>query len=259
MPHLSLSSLGEDANAVIQRHWDSTIRRFLRNRSANTDDRFCTVSTGEPHPFGNFASLGLEHDAESVRAAIDTLPTELPCAIVLPVDSADPEVASVLSERGFVLGEEMPIMGIDAADLRDAPVDDAYEFVRIDPSRADEWGDAFARGYQIPLKSAMIFADPLRDSAPGFVYFAATREREIVSTAVLNLADGLAGIYGISTIPEQRKRGLGAWVTAGALRAGAETGYPVGVLQASVAGAPVYERLGFRRFGSMLLYVRIPG
>ncbi len=253
-----LASLGADANAIIQRHWDATLRRFLRGHSTLTDDRFCMISTGEAHPFGNFASVAPTDNADSVRAALDTLPANLPSAIVLPVDSPAPDVQSLLTDRGFVLAEEMPTMGINVADLRDAPVDDAYEFVRMDASRAHEWGDAFARGYQIPPKIAMKFAEPLRDSASGFHYFAGVREGEIVSTAVIHIADGLTGIYGIATLPEHRKRGLGAWVTAEALRHGAQRGYPVGILQASVAGHPVYERLGFRRFGSMLLFVRIP-
>lgn len=259
-PAHSLDSLGADANALVLRHWDATIRRFLRGDGAIVNDRFAMISTGEPHPLGNFASLSPPCDeADSVREAIDALPEQLPSAIVLPTDTPAPEAQSLLMQRGLALAEEMPTMGIDAASLREAPVDAAYDFVRIDASRAHEWGDAFARGYEIPPKIAMKFAAPALENAPECRYFAGTHAGEIVSTAFIHLEDGLAGIYGISTVPAHRRKGLGAWITAKALCEAATKGYPVGILQASVAGHPVYERLGFRRFGSMLLYVRIPG
>jgi predicted acetyltransferase len=57
-----------------------------------------------------------------------------------------------------------------------------------------------------------------------------------------------AGIYWVATKPTARRRGLGAVVTTAAARIAFDDGADVVVLQATPAGVPVYERLGFEPF-----------
>jgi predicted acetyltransferase len=71
------------------------------------------------------------------------------------------------------------------------------------------------------------------------------------------LHNGVAGIYGVATLPEERGNGLGAHMTAAPLRIARELGYRVGILQASEDGHPVYRRLGFADFGEVPLYLRL--
>lgn len=78
------------------------------------------------------------------------------------------------------------------------------------------------------------------------------------ATSMLFLADGLAGIYCVSTVPAERGKGLGAHVTAEALRVAQRLGYGVGVLQSSPAGHSVYLGLGFADVGSVPMFVRLP-
>lgn len=76
---------------------------------------------------------------------------------------------------------------------------------------------------------------------------------------MLYLADGLAGIYCVATLPAERGKGLGAHVTAESLRAALPLGYGVGVLQATEAGHGVYRGLGFTDVGSVPMFIRMPG
>jgi ribosomal protein S18 acetylase RimI-like enzyme len=54
------------------------------------------------------------------------------------------------------------------------------------------------------------------------------------------------GVYAIATVPAARRRGYGEAMTARVVADGIAAGCDVAVLQASVAGRPIYERLGFR-------------
>jgi predicted GNAT family acetyltransferase len=89
-------------------------------------------------------------------------------------------------------------------------------------------------------------------------FFAIRRNGRLVATSLLYMADGLAGIYCVATLPDERGKGLGAHVTAEALRKAHVLGYRVGVLQSSPDGHSVYLGLGFADFASIPLFVRMP-
>jgi GNAT superfamily N-acetyltransferase len=54
------------------------------------------------------------------------------------------------------------------------------------------------------------------------------------------------GVYAIATIPSVRRRGYAAAMTARVVLDGVASGCDLAALQASEAGRPIYERLGFR-------------
>ena len=62
--------------------------------------------------------------------------------------------------------------------------------------------------------------------------------------------DGDAGLVGwVGTLPDYRRRGLGALVTQAVTNEAFDRGAGIVVLQASPQGLPVYERLGYRTIG----------
>jgi GNAT superfamily N-acetyltransferase len=56
-------------------------------------------------------------------------------------------------------------------------------------------------------------------------------------------------VTGVATPPEQRGRGIASWLLWRALDEARERGLATASLQATRAGAPLYERLGFRDLG----------
>jgi len=56
-------------------------------------------------------------------------------------------------------------------------------------------------------------------------------------------------VTGVATPPEHRGGGIAGWLLLRALAAAREDGMETASLQATKAGAPIYERLGFRDFG----------
>ena len=75
-----------------------------------------------------------------------------------------------------------------------------------------------------------------------------------VASAELTVAGGVAGLYGISTLEAHRRRGYGTAMTLRPLLDARDEGIETAILQASAAGAPVYERIGFREFGGITEY-----
>jgi predicted acetyltransferase len=76
-----------------------------------------------------------------------------------------------------------------------------------------------------------------------------------VSTSLLFLAEGVAGIYFVATIPEARRRGIGFAITIKALKEAREMGYWVSILQASKMGEPVYRKIGFQEYCKISSYI----
>ncbi|MDK9710959.1 GNAT family N-acetyltransferase [Acidaminobacter sp.] len=73
----------------------------------------------------------------------------------------------------------------------------------------------------------------------------AYRDHQPIAAATMVFSGEAAGIYYVGTVADERGKGLGALMTAVATNAGFELGAEVVVLQASIAGEPVYRRLGF--------------
>ncbi|HEV7275959.1 MAG TPA: GNAT family N-acetyltransferase [Devosiaceae bacterium] len=75
-----------------------------------------------------------------------------------------------------------------------------------------------------------------------------------VATATSFRTGDVAGVYFVFTLPEVRRRGIGASITAAALHRTLQEGARLGVLGASPMGEPVYRRMGFREYCRIGLY-----
>lgn len=72
--------------------------------------------------------------------------------------------------------------------------------------------------------------------------------------AVISVADGVAGLYGVSTEPESWGMGIGTGVTLVALEAARKAGCELGILHSTEMAVGLYRRLGFKEFCPLKVY-----
>ncbi|MCI0646188.1 MAG: GNAT family N-acetyltransferase [Chloroflexi bacterium] len=153
-----------------------------------------------------------------------------------------------------------------AADLRtlDETVrtPDGFTIVKAaDKATLEAWRDVFCAAYDIPpfvgqaWVEATLTTGPA--SAPWQLYVGYWNEKPVACNVLFNGA-GVAGVYGVGTIPEARGRGIGAAITLRPLLDARDQGYRYGVLFSTEMGYPVYQRLGFQevpcKIGRYLLW-----
>jgi len=260
----TLETFSAPLGPSIENHLETTIRSVVRHASMVASDGYLRVITGEMHPLGNILLGRDASDPRKMEALIEPLcACGAPCAVACTGGRPQADARAIFETHGFVLAETMPAMGIDIDQLADTALAAGYDMVRIDVgTESDKWAETLAVGYEIPRGVAEIFspnATGMRAASDAATQsFAIRKGDDYVATSLLHLAEELAGIYCVATVPKERGRGLGAYLTAEPLRLARKLGYHIGVLQSSTAGYSVYKRLGFIDYGSVPLYVRMP-
>jgi GNAT superfamily N-acetyltransferase len=162
------------------------------------------------------------------------------------VPDDDRESAAMLAARGHVLDGAPRSMGLALSDLREPEralpagtelvEGDLQEVARINDLAygidAAGWGAAIERTPDLPVHSCMALIDD-----------------EPVSCAMVLSGGGDACVTAVATLTEYRGKGLASAILVRLLDDARGRGLETGTLQASRAGAPVYERLGFADVG----------
>lgn len=151
--------------------------------------------------------------------------------------------------HGLVMTDEYPAMIAPVADLPAPELDGMTVETAETDSQYREWSDAICDGFGLAGESATGVAAahewPCRHERDR-IYMLLRREGTVVATALLHTSCGVAGVYGIAVRRAYRRQGLGALATLVTVRAGAECGATMAMLQATKDGFPVYKRLGFQ-------------
>lgn len=186
-------------------------------------------------------------DPAALRAGVDSLGETYVAhgvsAWTVWVPDEDRETAEFLAGRGHLLDAEPRVMAMDLADSVAAPSAPAgVEAGPIDAAACaelndraygyDEWGFRAGLAQETSIRWLGAFAG----------------EEPVGCLGTIEVTDDCC-ITGVATPPEQRGRGIASWLMASALADARERGLASASLQATRAGAPLYERLGFRDFG----------
>ncbi|WP_309714199.1 GNAT family N-acetyltransferase [Armatimonas sp.] len=235
----------------------------MKSQGSVENAQYFRVITGEAHPLGNLAILREPGDTSVVNEAVSPLLELSQPSAVLFVTGVSDAVSEALTALGFAKVSPMPAMAVDTVSVASTQLPEGYKFLRV--SSVEEgvaWTDVVAEGFGLPRGLARLLSPEVQgvstepDAAVQF--FGIQNKGKLVAASLLYLANGLAGIYCVATLPKERGKGLGAHVTAEALRVANRLGYGVGVLQSSAAGYSVYQRLGFGDVESIPMFVRMP-
>ena len=164
-----------------------------------------------------------------------------------------------LVAHGFTYTEGPPGMAVDLLTLNeDLTTPPGLTIKRVgDAAVLRKWVHTLMIGFGLPNTGENAFFDLLIGLGfdmplPNYVGFL---NGEPVAVAELFLGAGVAGIYGVVTVPEARRRGIGAALTLAPLREARAMGYRIGILHSSEMGLGVYRRLGFQEYCWMSHYV----
>ena len=172
------------------------------------------------------------------------------------------DLAPSLRGAGFIEEARVPLMVCTPETLRPAPEVPGLTLLLLDGNSSDsDARDYLATGFRIfELNESL--PEPgsevervLRDVEGGQAFLARFGGRPVGVGAFVCPYDGLVEVGGIGTLEPDRRRGIASSATSRIVREAFDRGVDVAMLSAGDERASrLYERLGFRRLGTMLTY-----
>jgi ribosomal protein S18 acetylase RimI-like enzyme len=185
--------------------------------------------------------------------------------IVVEADAGQP-VEAELRAAGWEVFEDEPALVLPSIPAPPPPPA-GLEIRRVtDPQTRRDLGHVLAVGFGAPTAEGMVELPP--DAMDALVpSLACARDPDVallvgyfdgkpVSSACLCMVGQIAGITGVATAPEYRRRGFGAALTWGAVRAGAARGCTCVALAGLGASFHLYLGMGFQHVCNHRAYQR---
>jgi GNAT superfamily N-acetyltransferase len=181
--------------------------------------------------------------AREVEALTETYHAHGVAAWTVWVPDEDRETARLLAGRGHLMDAAPRAMATELADLPPEPsAPTGIEPGPVASTVAAELNDR-AYGYgEDGFRAGLAGETAIRWHG---AYLA---EEPVCCVGTIEVG-GDCCVTGVATPPEHRGRGIASWLMLRALTAARRDGSISASLQATKAGAPIYERLGFADFG----------
>jgi ribosomal protein S18 acetylase RimI-like enzyme len=173
-----------------------------------------------------------------------------------------PDLGHRLERRGFL---REPAIGM-VADIPYIAAQPGEAVITVeavrDAATLATWSRVLCDSFGAPHTFGAAFTDLAAtlglDPSSSFRHFLGYLNGEPVATCSLFLGGGVAGVYDVGTLPERRRRGIGAAITRAAIADAAASGYRMAILHSSTLGAAMYRALGFHDVCEIGQYVWAP-
>jgi GNAT superfamily N-acetyltransferase len=176
---------------------------------------------------------------------------------------ADPEIAPLLSDRGYRLEGYENVLGFDLSHRPEPVLPPGIEVRRSGPEEFEAWLDVVVEGSVHPDTDGLPWHDEFpreilenaqRDSAAaGLVRYVALRDGVFAGGAEFRVDGGIAQFAGAATAPEHRRRGVQTALLSARLVDAAAAGCEVAVI---VTQPGSKSQQNSQRRGFDLLYTR---
>lgn len=143
---------------------------------------------------------------------------------------------------------------MNEAVLEETPPGFVIEPVRTEADLAD-FKRVLVEGYDMPAQMAdgwVQAANRIGLEQQPWQMYVGRLNGEAVATNMLFVGGGVAGIFGVATVPAARGRGIGAAISLAPLLEARQRGVRHGALFATEMAVRVYERIGFRLTGARI-------
>ena len=175
-----------------------------------------------------------------------------------------PDLGQLLEDQGWFHAATLTGMAVDLPELVEpaslppgltiSPVDDADSL--------ENWCQIMTSVSEFPDFAAAAWLDMYRDMEiiddPQWRLYLGSINGTPVSTSMLYLGAGVAGIHGVTTLPEYRGRGIATAMTYPPLVYARNQGYRIGVLFSSEMAVDIYRKIGFQEYGEGHIYMWQP-
>lgn len=244
-----VDNLGALADANLAHTWAAIARL-----SGGPVDRFGSLqlaATGIPAAFFNGAYLAAPTDDPDgcIRHAIEFMAVAGVPWLLWIREGVDDALMAAGRRAGLRDVGGPPAMGL--ASIRSVPDPPAgLEVTAVtDAAGIDVHCELLSRAFGMPAAIAhrLVNEQTVTDPTVGVVIGHVGGVP--VSTALVCVSGATAGVYNVATPPEHQREGYGAALTWAAIAEGQRRGCDHAILQASAAGRPVYEAMGFVHLG----------
>jgi hypothetical protein len=168
----------------------------------------------------------------------------------------DPWSDLSLEDSGFSVEGDHPWMVRGPGALAISPPDGLSVERVTDADALADFERASAIGFGSPPQPPFTWHAPSVLADPRLHLWRGRHEGRTVSASMSFVEAGVVGVYGVSTIPDARRRGFAGALTRAALSADASL---PSVLQPSSMAEPLYRQLGYLRFTTFRTWVRPAG
>lgn len=190
---------------------------------------------------------GVDPDAGDISDLLDEVAaTGLPHCLQFRPGASD-RLTELATSRGMTREDSIPLMALtDPGRLSAAQEVQGLTIRELSPDEAQVHARVGAAGFEAPVEMFLQLMTPAMLATTGARCYLGEAGGQPVTTGFGVTIGPYVAIFNVATPPVHRRHGYGAAVTARAVSDGLTAGAAWSWLQATPAGQPVYERLGFK-------------
>lgn len=249
-------SKAEQIAAAIESNHYAALREFAQGSESEllVNGEMMRVCSGVPYPLLNFVArprFDPRQAEQRISSIVDYFgQRKLPFLFYLHPSASPPDLAGRLERHGMERWGTQEGMALERLN----PEVHINRSVEVEQARnvetLDKAVEVYAGAYHLPPTAASYMRSVLMTALydPAVYVYLARLHGIPAGTVTLVLKAGVAGLYGLGTLPDYRGHLVGTSLMVRAIRDAIGLGFRTAVLQAPPGSGRLYRRLGFEPY-----------